>query len=178
MPEDGFEVLCTEVSGLDLSDFLDAMVRGTGELPLQAMLSSHGIDYRIRRRSGRRDKGGTPVGREATAALWLGANLTERDGKLVFAVVMNGGPAELAGVAPGDVAVALDGVALTAANCDRRLRSYHDGDSLELVLFRGDDLITTSIKIAAAPDDTCYLTLVDDVDADTESRRAAWLHGS
>ena len=178
MPEDGFEVLCTEVSGLDLSDFLDAMVRGTGELPLQAMLSSHGIDYRIRKRSGRRDKGGTPVGGEATAALWLGANLTERDGKLVFAVVMNGGPAEFAGVAPGDVAVALDGVALTAANCDRRLSSYHDGDSLELVLFRGDDLITTSIKIAAAPDDTCYLTLVADVDADTESRRAAWLHGS
>ena len=103
--------------------------------------------------------------------------LTPANGKLSFANVYNGGPAEAAGVAPGDVAVALDGVALTADNNDRRLASYHAGDVVELVVFRGDELLTTSIKLAAAPEDTCYLQLAVDADAATEASRQAWLRG-
>ncbi|MCG8371277.1 MAG: peptidase M61, partial [Proteobacteria bacterium] len=38
MPEDGFERLANDVSGLDLEDFFDATLRGTGELPLEALL--------------------------------------------------------------------------------------------------------------------------------------------
>ena len=34
---------------------------------------------------------------------------------------MNGGPAERAGIAPGDEAVALDGLQFTSANADSRL---------------------------------------------------------
>jgi predicted metalloprotease with PDZ domain len=69
---------------------------------------------------------------------------------------MNGGPAELAGIAPGDEAVALDGLQLTSANVGKRLKAYRDG--------------------AAAPLDTCYLELIEDVELDVESRRMAWLH--
>jgi predicted metalloprotease with PDZ domain len=89
---------------------------------------------------------------------------------------MNGGPAELAGIAPGDEAVALDGLQLTAANADRRLKACRDGDELELLVFRGDELVTTRIRLAAPPQDTCYLELIEDVELDVESRRIAWLH--
>lgn len=176
MPEDGFESVCAEISGLDLVDFFDAAVRGTGELPLQAMLASHGVDLHLRAATGRADKGGKPAEDDEPASPWLGAMLEERNGKPVFTVVHNGGPAEGAGVAPGDVAVALDGYALTVANCDRRLRTYRDGDTLELVLFRGDELITTSLQLAVRPENTCYLTLAADLDKETESRQRAWLH--
>ena len=176
MPEHGFEAVCAEVSGLDLADFFDAAVRGTGELPLQAMLRTHGVDYLLRQTSGRQDEGGKPSSDKKPAPLWLGARLADNNGKLEFAAVLNGGPAEIAGVAGGDVAVALDGVALTASNCDQRLRSYHAGDKLELVIFRGDELITTTIRLQTAPVDTCYLQLSADAEADIEGRRAAWLH--
>ena len=43
MPEGGLEQIAAEVSGLDLSDFFDELVRGTGELPLRALLPSHGV---------------------------------------------------------------------------------------------------------------------------------------
>ena len=89
---------------------------------------------------------------------------------------MNGGPAELAGVAPGDEAVALDGLQLTATNADNRLKAYRDGDELDLVVFRGDELLTMRIRLAAAPLDTCYLELIEDVELDVETRRLAWLH--
>jgi predicted metalloprotease with PDZ domain len=176
MPEDGFEAVAAEVSQLNLDDFFDASVRGTGELPLETLLHTHGIEYKLRASSGSSDKGGQKSKNPKQSSVWLGATLTETNGKSTFAAVMNGGPAELAGVAPGDEAVALDGLQLTSANADRRLKAYRDGDKLELVVFRGDELVTTRIRLAAAPLDTCYLELIEDVELDVESRRMAWLH--
>jgi predicted metalloprotease with PDZ domain len=176
MPETGFEAVCEEVSGIGLGDFFNATVRGTGELPLESMLTGHGVEMHLRPATGQGDKGGKPAKDAGPAGPWLGANVDASDGKLAFTVVHNGGPAEKAGVAPGDVAVALDGFALTLSNCDRRLRSYRDGDILELVLFRGDELITTNVELAARPENTCYLALAPDTDGEARSRRNAWLH--
>ena len=64
---------------------------------------------------------------------------------------------------------------LTAANHERRLRTYRDKDKLELVVFRGDELITTRIRLESAPEDTCYLELDKEADADALARQAAWL---
>ena len=177
MPEDGFETMAAEVSGLDLHDFFHASVRGTGELPLDTLLHTHGIQYHVRASSGCNDKGGRKLEDSKQRNVWLGATLVENNGKSTFAAVMNGGPAELAGVAPGDEAVALDGLQLTSGNVDKRLEAYRAGDELDLVVFRGDELVNTRIRLATAPLDTCYLELVEDVELDVESRRLAWLHG-
>jgi predicted metalloprotease with PDZ domain len=132
-----------------------------------------GIDYHLRRASNRKDKGGKPAGKEPGP--WMGATLVEQAGRSVFKALANGGPAEKAGIAPGDVAVALDGLALTASNCDRRLRTYRDKDRLELVVFRGDELITTKLRLEDAPESTCYLQLDKEADAAVLGRQAAWL---
>jgi len=177
MPEDGLEIVAHEVSGLDLADFFDACVRGTGELPLLALLRDHGVDLKMRPSHGAKDKGGSKKNAEKAMPVWIGATLVVRDGKSVFTSVSNGGPAEIAGVAPGDQAVALDGLALSAANLDQRLRRARVNDVFGLLVFRGDELQTLKIRFKAAPDDTCYLSLQDDVDLDVETRRAAWLAG-
>jgi len=177
MPEEGFEAVAADVSGLDLDDFFHASVRGTGELPLDAMLHTHGIQYHVRASSGSSDKGGQKLENSKQRSVWLGATLAETSGKSVFTSVMNGGPAERAGIAPGDEAVALDGLLLSSGNVDKRLKAYRDGEELELVVFRGDELVSTRIRLASAPLDTCYLELVEDVELDVESRRMAWLHG-
>ena len=175
MPEGGLEQIAAEVSGLDLSDFFDALVRGTGELPLRALLPSHGVEFHRRFATKQSDKGGKPADEKKATGPWLGATLSEEHGRSVFTVVLNGGPAERAGISPGDVSVALDGFALTAANCDKRLRSYRDGDTLELVVFRGDELISTSIQLLGAPKSTCYLLVAADADEAAAARRSVWL---
>ena len=177
MPEDGFERLCDEVSGLDLGDFFDAAVRGTGELPLEPLLKSHGIELQFRVRSGAKDKGGVAIDTDAAVRVWIGAALLQRDGASVFSSVDTGGPAELAGVAPGDQAVALDGLLLSAANVDNRLRAYRAGDKLQLSVFRGDELVSLQIELGAAPEDTCYLTMDNDAGDEVAARRSAWLSG-
>jgi len=176
MPEDGFESVCAEVSGLDLGAFFDGAVRGTEDLPLEELLASHGVDYHLRATAGKADKGGKPAEQGQAPTPWLGARLEKRNGATVFAAVHNGGPAERAGVAPGDVAVALDGLTFDIDNSDARLRAHSAGDVLELVLFRGDELVITRVALADAPADTCYLSTVADADEQTVGRRKAWLH--
>ena len=173
MPERGLEAVCAEVTGLDLNDFFDASIRGTGELPLPRLLAKFGVEHHLRPAGDSKDKGGKPSDKDTGP--WLGATLSDNAGKSVFTVVANGGPAERAGIAPGDVAVALDGVALTAANYDRRLRTYRHGDRLELVVFRGDELLTTKVRLERAPETTCFLQLDKEAEADALARQAAWL---
>ena len=175
MPEHGLERLCLDVSGVDLQDFFDATVRGTGELPLEAMLQTHGVDFCLRGSSGGADKGGKPAGDSKPPAVWLGATLGTRAGKPVFLAVHNGGPAEQAGVSPDDELVALDGLRIDIAGCEARTRRYRPGDVSELAVFRGDELITVRLKWAEAPADTAYLVMSDDVDGAMSARRDAWL---
>ena len=175
MPERGFETLCLEASGLDLQDFFDATVRGTGELPLPSLLKTHGIDFNLRCSAGGKDKGGKPSTDTNPPAVWLGATLAVRNGKTLFVSVDNGGSAELAGVSPDDELIALDGLRMDHAGCEARTRRYRPGDRTDLTVFRGDELITLRMKWQGAPLDTCYLAVADDVDDDAASRRAEWL---
>lgn len=175
MPEDGFEKLCIEVSGLDLQDFFDATVRGTGELPIEPLLKSHAVDYHLRRSAGGKDKGGKRAEDGNLPSVWLGGNLGTRNGRTVFLAVHNEGPAERAGVSPGDELVALDGLRINIAGCEARTRRYRPGDRSELTVFRGDELISLRLRWQEAPADTCYLELAEDADDELVSRRDAWL---
>ena len=176
MPEDGLERLAAEVSGLDLEDFFDAAVRGTGELPLEALLRTHGIEFHQRRSAGSKDKGGKPAGEGELPIVWLGAVVGDRDGKAVIAVVHNGGPAERAGVAPGDELVALDGLRINLSGVEARTRRYLPGDKSDVTVFRGDELLTLRLSWSEAPADTCYLAIDDDADGDQAARRCGWLN--
>ena len=176
MPEGGLETVAEEVSGLDLGDFFNASVRGTGELGLESLLREHGVDYFARRASGRNDKGGKETDAKQLPAVWLGANLAPSNGSAIFASVTNGGPAEEAGVSPGDELIALDGLRAGVDSIDARIRRYRPGDKSELVLFRGDELLTTKMVWREAPEDTCFLEINADADDTHAARRGAWLH--
>ena len=175
MPEGGLEEVAAQVSGLDLGDFFDAAVRGTGELALEHLLREHGIDYRVRKAEGRNDKGGKSVDAVKLPAVWLGANLAVRDGKAVFASLANGGSAERAGVSPGDELVALDGLRVDIAESDTRIRRYRPGDKSKLAVFRGDELLTLKLTWLEAPADTCYLQIDSEANAPLTEHRESWL---
>ena len=175
MPEDGFERLCVEVSGLDLADFLAAAIRGTGELPLESLLKTHGVEYHLRRSMGGKDNGGKAQGSGNAPDVWLGADLASINDKSVIRTVHNGGPAERAGIAPGDELVALDGLRVNAAGTDARTRRYKPGDKSDVTVFRGDELMALRLQWGEAPEDTCYLLVDAEADDDTMARRDAWL---
>ncbi len=175
MPERGLESLARSVSGLELEGFFERYIRGTADLPLQGLLATAGINLHMRAANNSKDMGGKPASSSSTPPPWLGATLKAAAGTSSFALVHTDSPAESAGIAPGDEAVALDGLRLTALNLDDRLRDHHAGDTVTITTFREESLLRHRVKLGEAPEDTCYLEIDSGADSAAEKHRKAWL---
>jgi predicted metalloprotease with PDZ domain len=173
VPEDGVEAIAAELSGLDLGAFFRDYVHGTVELPLPSLLGEFGIGWNLRPTANAKDKGGAR-GRDRAPGVWLGATLAEGTDLRLKHLIPHG-PAALAGLASGDAIVAIDGLRATADGLERLVRTRNAGDVVEIHAFRRDELMSFSIELAAAQNDTCWLTLAEAAGPEVASRRAAWL---
>lgn len=174
MPERGLESVAAELSGMELGDFFERYVRGTADLPIAALLKEVGVALHWRAAEGGSDAGGkAPAGKQALS--WLGAKLVDAAGSSVFRIVHAGSPAEKAGIAPDDEAVAFDHVRLTASNLDQHLREHLPGDQVAVTVYRRDELLELKVKLEAAPEDTAYLTFDNDIADSVQTTRRSWL---
>ncbi len=180
LPEAGMPALIQEVTGLDLGALLEDAVHGTGDLPLSELLAEFGVAFELRPAQSQEDKGGPlppdatpPVQARGVLGIVLGG--TESEPRVVS--VLDGGPAQAAGLTPDDVVVAVDGIRATRSGLEKLVASYAPGTQVPVHAFRGDELLRFELTVAAAPEDTVVLTLMDDVDPDVAARRDAWLKG-
>ena len=107
----------------------------------------------------------------------LGLRLKPEGNEPVIATVFTGGPAQAAGLAPGDILVALDGLRISRDNLDKLLLAAGEGAEVEIHAFRRDELQVRRARLAPAPLDTCELWLLADAPPQAQTRRAAWLGG-
>ena len=176
MPERGIEAVVEEVTGLDLQDFFERYVRGTEEIPLAALFREFAIDWNLRPAEGNQDSGGKPSSGQRPRA-WLGAVLENKNGNTFVRSVHSGSPAELGGIAPDDEVIALDSLKLNAANAEKRVRRYREGDVVTISVFRGDELMKLQARLEAPPNDTCYLQETQSKTEARTARRSKWLLG-
>jgi len=179
VPERGVEALAAEVSGLDLSGFFEQALDSTDDLDLVRLLAGVGIEMRLRPARGDNDTGNVserfePVEADADIGLRFRPGAAEAQ----VAVVIDNRPAKRAGIAPGDLIVAIDGLRAGAATADEMLRRAVIGRPLIIHAFRRDELMTFEVTPAPAPADTCELCLSADAPVEILKRRAAWLAGS
>jgi predicted metalloprotease with PDZ domain len=90
-------------------------------------------------------------------------------------VVLDGRPGQRAGLSAGDTLVAVDGLRVTGADADQRLRALPVGREVQVHAFRRDELLTCTLVPEAAPADVCDLCLLSDLPAAVLERRRAWL---
>jgi len=153
-------------------------VRSTQELQVDETLAVVGLKVMVSPARTAEDKGGARKQAEETPEsdghprAWLGASLKEKGGGMEVASVLEGSPAQAAGVAAGDEIAAIDGF---RADLKQRLGRAQPGQSLRLSLFRMDELLEVPVQLAAGPRDT--VTLVPDVKATPEQvlAREKWL---
>ena len=103
--------------------------------------------------------------------MWLG--ITAQANKVTG--VMDGGPAQLAGISPGDELVAIDRFRTTS---DGDLRSLlgarRPGDRIQVALFRRHKLVELAAQLAAAPATRYEIAGVADP-GPAAARYQAWL---
>ena len=118
---------------------------------------------------GRRDR---QRGRERP---WLGLRTRSAAGRPRGSLVLDGGPAQEAGVETGDEIVAIDGLRADTDGFEALVSRLVPGRAAELHVFRRDELLRLALTPAAPPRDTCFLTLDDSAPQAALERRRQWL---
>ncbi len=173
--EDAIERLAGELAGQSLGDFFGRYVKGTEDPPLRELLQEAGVLLECRPQSGATDRGGGPAKNGAAVErAWLGTKLASGAEARVQHVYRDS-PAERAGLAAGDVIIAIDGLRTSPDAIDKLLARRRPGESVEVHAFRRDELMTLACTLAAPPLDTCWLTLDEKAGAAALARRQDWL---
>jgi predicted metalloprotease with PDZ domain len=172
VPEDGIEQSAEQISGLKLKRFFDQAVRSTADLPLQKLLASVGVDMHQRpgtERGNQAAKKEPPAARGAA----LGVRTGKEGGDVKLSQVFDGGAAQTAGLAAGDIVIAIDGLRVTPENFDAMLGRHRPGETVPVHAFRRDELHVLDVTLAAAKADDWTLTFNENQAAARARRR--WL---
>jgi predicted metalloprotease with PDZ domain len=163
--EDGIEKIAEQVTGVKLKRFFDLTVRSTADLPLQKLLATVGIDMALRPpRSGvdRRERKPTRGEKAHDRGVALGVRTGTEGGNVRITHVLDSGAAQKAGLAAGDIVVAMDRLRVTPDNFDNQLSRYRPGETVTLHTFRRDELHVLDVTLAAAKADAWSLTVNKD----------------
>ncbi|NNM32996.1 MAG: M61 family metallopeptidase [Gemmatimonadetes bacterium] len=163
LAEDGFASIVRAATGVDRDQFLHELVHGTGEFPIEQMLSAFGL--RVAPKDREDDDGGA----------WMGVAVTTGPTSSTLGHVADGRPAHRGGLMPGDEIVALDGHRVRADLTDR-LKLYQPGETVRWTAFRRDRQVEGSITFAADPCAPVRIVPVDDVDDVQREQFAGWTH--
>ena len=157
--EDGIERLAERATGLKLERCFNDWLRSTRELPLKALLATHGVEMELRAAESGEDKGGKPVHSKKAAGLaMLGIRARAQGDDTAVTHVLEGGAAQEAGLAAGDLLVAVDGLRPGHAGLDASLAKRRAGERVRIHAFRRDELMSFEAQLRRADADTCVLT--------------------
>src|SRR5467141_4632313 len=104
------------------------------------------------------DKGGKPAGSKTAAGLaMLGIRARAQGDDTAVTHVLEGGAAQEAGIAAGDLLIAVDGLRPGQAGLDAALAKRRPGERVAIHAFRRDELMTFDAQLRRAEADTCVL---------------------
>ena len=158
---DTIQKLVSEIAGTDLGPFLQQAIYSTDDLPLVELLEQAGVEVIRRVAKNGQDRGGKDAGDELPV-VELGAAFREGDGGLLVLRVVEEGALQLAGLAAEDVIIAVNGLKLSLAQLESRLKYALEGDSWRVHAFRRDELHEFDVRLQAAETNTFVLRIADE----------------
>lgn len=148
IPEDEMPALIKEATGVRLDKEIAQWAYGTEDLPLERLLRTFGVKLtRERKRE-------EPV--------WLGCRFSNAGGQCKITHVLSDGPAHQAGLAAGDVIVAIDNLKVDSEKTLTDLLARRaPGTPSVLHTFRADCLMTLTVQAVMPPESEVTLSLSD-----------------
>lgn len=162
-PED-FQRAAERMAGTSMEGFFTRYVRGREELDYKASLSVVGLQL------GAVDANKPPVERP-----YFGADLGQEGDRLMVRRVYSGTAAYDQGLNVGDQIVALEGQRVNQQSFLARLNEKRPGDTLNLTIFRDDDLRVFAIKLGARTPPDYRLLPVKEPTPEQTTQYKAWM---
>ncbi|OWS70112.1 M61 family metallopeptidase [Polynucleobacter campilacus] len=129
--EDGLDDLISELLGSGFSktwnEIKSRYIFGTEDIPIQKWITSKLVSVKPKSQS-----------KLEKIKLQLGMRHTDSNGWLKVTHVLDGGAAQLAGLAPGDLLASINGQRLTSARLDKILASLAEEQSIHFCFYRDD----------------------------------------
>jgi predicted metalloprotease with PDZ domain len=129
--EDGLDILIHELLGdgfkATWNDIKSRYIFGTKDIPLQDWIASKFISVRPKIQT-----------KLEKLKLELGIRHTETNGWLKVSHVLDGGAAQLGGLAAGDLLASINGQRVTSARLDKVLSGLSENENIKLCFYRDD----------------------------------------
>lgn len=161
-----FQKVSELMAGASLEEFFAKYVRGREEIDYNVSLGAAGL---------RLDTTGVTAAQKPVDTTYLGADLTQEEGRLVVSRVYAGSPAYEQGLNTGDQIVALDNRRVTKEFFEARLAEKKPGDLANLTIFRFDDLSSLPIRLGGSVDAPYRIVAVENPDAEQRQIYQSWL---
>ena len=143
VPENAMPALIAEATGVDASVFIERHAYGREDVDLTPLLARQGIalDW-------------PPASKLPS----MGIRTRQSHGETHIATVYEGEAGHRAGLSAGDILVAIGGLKVTeTGGCDRLLRAYKPGDTVQVHVFRRDELRAFELTLEPSPLTECVL---------------------
>jgi len=171
LPEGELLTLLAQWEGVELAEEINGWLHQAEPLPLAECLAILGVSLQYRAGSDDKDRGGKPG---SPRRCDLGASLQAASLGVTVERVRLDGPAERAGICPGDHLLALDGEQILADNLQAQLDRLAPGVPRDLHFLRDGRLLQRRIFPEEAPLDCAFLTPLED--PQSQHARELWLH--
>ncbi len=173
-PED-FQRACELQAGSSLEDFFRRYVRGREELDYNAAFAAAGLQLDMTGRAAVVAAGASGATKPPAEKAYLGATLAQDGDRLLVRNVPAETPAYEQGLNAGDQIVALDGVRATRDFLNARLEEKRPGDTVQLSVFRFDELRTFNIRLGGRVDAAYRILPVEQPNAEQSKIYQGWL---
>lgn len=175
--ESAVEELLEPQYGVRARTFFNHALRSTNELNVAEALAYLGVELHFTAPKDQNDWGGYSAKVPTTAYPHssLGVRVAPSNGFAKITHVYDGGAAQLAGLAAGDLLLAVDGLQVKGATLERQLAAYAPDTSVELTAFRRDELMSFKATLQAAQANTARLVWPAEPEVAVAERRQQWL---
>jgi len=126
--------------------FFHLCLYSTAELPLVDVCKKLGHQLEWRQRVSFKDAGGLVKG-EQSPCVWIGATIKAAAAGITLVQVFRDGPAECAGLAAGDVVVAVCKLQVSVESIESVLSRFSDSDQVVIDYFRLGELRTATLRV-------------------------------
>lgn len=163
--ETDIERLIEQMTGASFKDFFDRSVHGREELDLDGPLAAVGLRCRPIEPPGDGDT-------TAHTGAWLGASFGT---DMKVTETAEDGPAQNAGLSPGDQVVAFNGWRVDEALLREHLSQVRPGHTARLTFFRRDQLSELTVTLGRSPRHKIEIIPVEDASPQARAAYQAWL---